>query len=111
MHSHGVYKQSLKLLTLALVVAFTAIQPSSADVVRGRSGKDTTLVRPEKLGFAADYRQRLGKGMQEIIDKKQLAGVVTLAARHGQIVEYSARGVSDLQSGKQLQKDAIMRIF
>jgi CubicO group peptidase (beta-lactamase class C family) len=113
MQSRWVRTQSLKLLALAFVVAFAAIQPSSADVVRGRSaGKSApVLVSPEKLGFAADYRKRLGSAMQGVIDKKHLAGVVTLAARHGQIVEYSARGVSDLESGKPMQKDAIMRIF
>jgi len=112
MQSRRVFLQSIKLLALAAPIAFGAIQPSTADVRSRSSDKSTpTLVRPEKLGFANDYRQRLGTAMQGVIDKKHLAGIVTLVARHGQIVEYSARGMADIESGRPMQKDAIMRIF
>ena len=96
MHARRLSTQWLKLLTLALVVAFAAV-PSSADVVRGRGiTKAPALVSPSKLGYANDYRQRLDAGMKAIVDNKQLAGVATLVARHGQVVQ-RARG-SDLRA-------------
>jgi CubicO group peptidase (beta-lactamase class C family) len=100
---------STRTLALALAIAFVAL-PGGA-VARTNAEAVAVTAKPEQLGFAKDYSQRLGKAMQTFIDKKQLAGVVTLVARHGEVIEYSARGVADLQSGKPLKKDSIMRIY
>lgn len=49
--------------------------------------------------------------MQHAIDRKEYAGVVTLLARHGKVVHFSAIGKRDLASGTAAEKDTIFRIF
>src|SRR5215831_9884263 len=68
-------------------------------------------VKPEAVGFSSERLERLHALMQQTVDQKQIAGIVTILARHGQVVDYRTYGVSDLATGKQIQKDAIFRDF
>jgi len=47
--------------------------------------------------------------MQREVDQKQLAGVVTILARHGKVVEERAYGKKDIASGAPMTKDTIFR--
>jgi CubicO group peptidase (beta-lactamase class C family) len=67
--------------------------------------------KPDTVGFSAERLQRLEKGMQSYIDQKQLAGMVTVLARHGKVVHEKTYGVMDLQSGAPMKADTITRIF
>jgi CubicO group peptidase (beta-lactamase class C family) len=49
--------------------------------------------------------------MQKTIDDKQIAGMVTLLARHGKIIDYRAYGVRDIASGAPMTKDTIFRDY
>ena len=66
---------------------------------------------PESVGFSSERLKRLHAQMQNEVDTKQLAGVVTLLARHGKIVDFEAYGKKDLASGAPMTKDTIFRIF
>jgi CubicO group peptidase (beta-lactamase class C family) len=68
-------------------------------------------IKPEFTGFAGERLKRLDDGMQMLIDSKQLAGIVTMVARHGRIVHQKAYGVQDIANGKPMQKDTIFRIY
>jgi CubicO group peptidase (beta-lactamase class C family) len=68
-------------------------------------------VKPESVGFSSERLTRLESAMQTAIDQKQLAGGVTLLARHGKIAEFKAYGRRDLERGKPTEKDTIFRIF
>ncbi|HEY1577182.1 MAG TPA: serine hydrolase domain-containing protein [Terracidiphilus sp.] len=72
---------------------------------------DMTVVKPELEGFSTEDLARLHALMQKTVEEKQIAGIVTILARHGRIVDYRTYGVSDLASGKPIQKDAIFRDF
>jgi CubicO group peptidase (beta-lactamase class C family) len=62
-------------------------------------------------GFSADRLKLFEKGMQALIDQKQLAGMVTMVARHGKIVDQKTYGVQDLAAANPMQKDTIFRIY
>src|SRR5262245_30176977 len=49
--------------------------------------------------------------MKAIVDSKQLAGITTVVARHGQIVQQMEYGYADVASQKPMQKDTIFRIY
>ena len=49
--------------------------------------------------------------MQDLVDKKHLAGIVTLVARHGKVVQHKAYGVQNLESRTPMQPDTISRIY
>jgi CubicO group peptidase (beta-lactamase class C family) len=67
--------------------------------------------KPESLGFSSERLERLHAVMQREVDQKQLAGVVTILARHGKVVEERTYGKKDIASGAPMTRDTIFRIF
>ncbi len=61
-------------------------------------------VSPAKLAVAE-------KAVQDLIDKKEYAGAITLVARNGKIVEWKTYGLADVARNKPMQKDTIVRIY
>jgi CubicO group peptidase (beta-lactamase class C family) len=72
---------------------------------------DLSQNRPEALGFSSDRLDRLHTFMQQEVDQKQLAGIVTILARHGKVVEERSYGKKDIASGAPMTNDTIFRIF
>ena len=97
------------LLVLGLSTTSTMAQQKVKAVERHTL--DLTVVKPEAVGFSSERLERLHALMQETVDKKQIAGIVTILARHGKVVDYRTYGTGDLASGKPIQKDAIFRDF
>jgi CubicO group peptidase (beta-lactamase class C family) len=67
--------------------------------------------KPEALGFSSERLERLHAAKQREVDQKQLAGVVTILARHGKLVEERTYGKKDIASGAPMTRDTIFRIF
>src|ERR1700733_14692282 len=76
-----------------------------------RHALDMTVVKPETVGFSSQRLENLHAFLQQAVDQKQIAGIVTILARHGKVVDYRTYGVSDLASGKPIRNDAIFRDF
>jgi CubicO group peptidase (beta-lactamase class C family) len=76
-----------------------------------RNTIDMTPVKPESVGFSSERLERLHALMQQAVDQKQIAGIVTVLARHGKVVDYRTYGVPDLASAAPIRKDAIFRDF
>ena len=70
-----------------------------------------TQVKPEAVGFSAERLENLHALIQGEIDNKQLAGAITLLARHGKIVDYRTYGVRDISTGAPMTKDTIFRDY
>ncbi len=68
-------------------------------------------VRPESVGFSSERLKRLDAGMKAVVDSKQLAGIATVVARHGQVVQQMTYGQADTAAGKPMQMDTIVRIY
>jgi CubicO group peptidase (beta-lactamase class C family) len=99
---------TLSLLTGLLIVA-------GMHQVHAQQGNSKTSDlaenKPETLGFSSERLDRLHAVMQQKVDQKQLAGIVTLLARHGKVVEERTYGKKDIASGAPMTKDTIFRIF
>jgi CubicO group peptidase (beta-lactamase class C family) len=95
------------LLAVSLLLTVAA---RGADAQQGPA-VGMTAVKPETVGFSSERLERLHALMQETVDKKELAGAVTLLARHGKIIDYQAYGVRDLASGAPMTKDTIFRDY
>jgi len=72
---------------------------------------DIVVTKPESVGFSSERLARLHANMHKEVDEKRLAGVVTLVARHGKIVDVDVYGKKDLASGAPMTQDTIFRIF
>ncbi len=69
------------------------------------------ITRPEVVGFSSDRLERLHKLMQTAVDQQQVAGVVTILARHGKIVDYRTYGQRDIATAAPTSKDTIFRDY
>jgi CubicO group peptidase (beta-lactamase class C family) len=98
--------------SLAQQTAAQSAHPQSAHMQQpGGHAIDMTPVKPESVGFSSERLERLHALMQETVDKKQLAGVVTILARHGKVVDYRAYGQRDWSTGAAMTKDTIFRDY
>ena len=90
------------------IIVFAALVTVSSAQARDAA---ITPAKPETVGFSTERLQRLEKGMQAYIDDKQLAGMVTVLARHGKVVHEKVYGVQDIATNTPMKYDSIMRIF
>jgi len=65
--------------------------------------------KPEEQGFSAERLRKLDDHMRAMVDRGQIAGGVTLLARHGRVVHAKAFGHRAL-GGQPMPLDAIFRI-
>ncbi len=72
---------------------------------------DLPSARPEGVGMSTQRLGLLKSEMQALVDRNQLAGVVTMVAKDGKVVQFEAAGKRDLESGAPIQKDSIFRIY
>ena len=86
-----------------------ALPPKAAP--EAQHALDLTLVKPESVGFSSERLENLHAFMQSTIDKKQLAGAITILARHGKVVDYQTYGYKDIAANTPMTKDAIFRDF
>ena len=93
------------LIVLNIAVA-AAAQPALA---AGPPALPTA--KPENVGMSSDRLTRLNDGMKSLVDQGRLAGVVTMVARHGKVIEFEATGKRDIAANLPMQKDSIFRIY
>ena len=63
-----------------------------ATSVTGWASENFPTARPESVGISTERLARIDEYFQRFIDNNQVAGAVTLVARHGKIVHHSALG-------------------
>src|ERR1700693_3519905 len=66
---------------------------------------------PEAVGLSSDRLARLEQAMQTEVDEGRKAGIITLVARHGRITHLKAYGFADIESGRKMQTDSLVRLF
>ncbi|HWG21425.1 MAG TPA: serine hydrolase domain-containing protein [Terracidiphilus sp.] len=101
----------VSLSMFAVALASTAVAQPTPPSHHAPHSTEMTTDRPESVGFSSERLQRLHSVMQQAVDKKEVAGVVTLLARHGKIVDYRAYGQRDMASGAPMTKDTIFRDY
>jgi CubicO group peptidase (beta-lactamase class C family) len=69
------------------------------------------IVKPETQGFSSERLNRINAVVQRYIAEKKIAGVVSLIARHGDIVHFEKAGMADIELEKPMQLDSIFRIY
>jgi CubicO group peptidase (beta-lactamase class C family) len=100
------YRLSSVLLASVLGLFSLASQAQQA-----AGAVDFTPVKPESVGLSSERLEKLHAMIQGEIDKKQLAGAITLLARHGKIVDYRTYGARDMATGAAMTKDTIFRDY
>lgn len=100
-----------KLRRLATIATLTVCVITAAAQQAARPAVDMTPVKPESVGFSSERLEKLHALMQDAVDQRQVAGVVTILARHGKIVDYRAYGMRDIAGKTAMTKDTIFRDY
>ena len=102
------------LLGVLLVSAKSGVaarKPKTLPV--GTAGTDAgyPLVSPESVGFSSQRLENLHRLLQGEVDSKELAGAVTILARHGKVVDSRTYGNRDLETNTPITRDTIFRAY
>jgi CubicO group peptidase (beta-lactamase class C family) len=100
-----------RLVAAALVAAFIAVPVDAQRRAAVATAPALPLAAPESVGFRPGGLDKMDAGMQDLVDKQHLAGVVTLVARRGKVVQHKAYGVQSLESETPMRTDTIARIY
>lgn len=68
------------------------------------------MAEPESVGMSAERLQRIDAFTQRYIDDEMVAGTVTLVARKGKVVHFSAQGMKDVERNQPMTTDTIFRM-
>ncbi len=69
------------------------------------------VVNPESVGLSAERLARIRPAMQAYVDRRVIAGAITLVARHGQVAHFECVGQMDVEANKPMREDTIFRIY
>jgi len=100
-------------LAAAFASALLAGAPGAfaKDAPRAAAAALTPAVSPESVGFDSARLAKLDAAMAKVVSDGRVAGMTTLLARHGKVVEFKTYGKPSLESAQPLGKDAIFRIY
>jgi CubicO group peptidase (beta-lactamase class C family) len=94
------------ILAAAIVVEMRPPAAAAAETAR-----DLAAAPPESVGVSSERLRRLDAAMKRMVDDGRLAGVVTLMARKGRVVNFNAVGKKDVGAPDPIGKDSIFRIY
>jgi CubicO group peptidase (beta-lactamase class C family) len=94
---------------LFIVLALTA--GAGLQSARAAGPQELPTAKAESVGVSGERLARLNDGMKSLVDQGRLAGVVTMVARHGKVIEFAAAGKRDIAANSPMQKDSIFRIY
>ena len=99
----------MPLRRLALALAFVSL--SATPVVMTAPPDPLPLSSAGRHGFSAERLARMHTRIKEFVDKGQHAGIVSLIARNGEIVDWQAWGQRDREARLPMEKDTIFRVY
>jgi CubicO group peptidase (beta-lactamase class C family) len=92
----------IRSVLLAFVVGLAVSGPGFSEA--------ENALRPEALGVSSERLRRLRQFARETVEGGQVAGLVTLVARGGQVIHLEAAGDADREAKRPMQTDTIFRI-
>jgi CubicO group peptidase (beta-lactamase class C family) len=94
-------KQGLRLTIFAFAIS----------IAWSAWGDELPRGQPEEVGFSAKRLAYIDEFYADKVNKGELAGIVTLVARHGKIVHFSPVGWADIERKHKMETDTIVRLY
>ena len=92
--------------------AFSAVLLATGAVAAPQGAATLSVAAsPEAVGFDSGRLRELDDYMAKAVSDGRVAGMTTLLARHGKIVEFNTYGKASLATGQAMPKDEIFRIY
>ena len=96
----------MRALLVVLVLTTVAVRTALA-----AGPQALPAAKPESVGMSARRLAWLSDDMKSLVDEGRLAGVVTMVARHGKVIEFQATGKANIAADLPMKKDNIFRIY
>src|SRR5215475_10255819 len=93
-------------VTVAIVIATTTLSTS-----RPSAQSDLPMAKAESVGMSTERLSRIHDYIQGYMDRNEIAGAVTLVARHGKVVHFDAQGARYKEINAPMQKDTIFSLM
>ena len=74
------------------------------------ASENMPTARPESVGMSSERLERIDEFFQRFIDNDQIAGAVSLVARHGKVVHHSAVGMKYREENIPMTTDTIFAL-
>jgi CubicO group peptidase (beta-lactamase class C family) len=104
-------RQSTPLACAIAILALAGSPIAAAAPPATAAGDLSASVSPEAVGFDSARLKRLDDYLAGVVESGQVAGMTTLLARHGKVVEFRTWGKASLATGAPMGKDAIFRVY
>src|SRR5436190_1477680 len=75
-----------------------------------RADSDVPTAKPETVGISSKRLERIHAFVQGYMDRNEIAGAVTLVARHGKVVHFEAQGYRYKEDKADMRKDTIFSL-
>jgi len=75
------------------------------------AAKEISVVQPEAVGLSSAKLAQMQTTARKMVDEEKVAGIVTMVARQGKICHFEAYGSRDIEGGRPMQRDTIVRIY
>jgi CubicO group peptidase (beta-lactamase class C family) len=108
------HRRALFASTFAAALAAAALANcglATGAQAAGKGGDLAQTVAPEAVGFDSGRLRLLDDYMAKVVADGRVAGMTTLVARHGKVVEFKTYGKTSIASGQAMPKDEIFRIY
>jgi len=83
----------------------------SCFVLHAQAKDDLPMAQPESVGMSSERLERMSKWIERYVETKQIAGAVTLVARHGKVVHFEAHGWRHKEENQPMELDSIFTIM
>jgi CubicO group peptidase (beta-lactamase class C family) len=93
-----------------LLVLFILHFGVGAQTTTNKESSRLTVGEPGSVNLSSERVQKLDQMLEQAVQNGEVPGLVALIAKDGKIIYHSAKGLSDVESKKQMEKDAIFRI-
>src|SRR5258705_13505123 len=104
-------RQVLGLVSLVLLTTSHVSAQAAKQTRQAAATGEIAETKPEVVGFSSERLGKLDSSMQSLVDTKKLAGMVTVLARHGKIVEEKTYAYAHVASRETIQKEKIVSIY
>jgi len=75
------------------------------------SAGELPVAKPETVGMSSARLAKVDEVMDGLVREKKIAGGILMIARHGKVVHLKSHGMMDLEAGRPMRDDAVLRIY
>jgi CubicO group peptidase (beta-lactamase class C family) len=100
-------EMTLRTFRVVGVLLFAAL---AATADRPRAQSDVPMAKAESVGMSSKRLERIHEYIQGYMDRNEIAGAVTLVARHGKVVHFDAQGFRYKEEHLPMTKDTIFSL-